>query len=403
MPDNTTAADNPPPQNAALVLLGGGARTAYQAGVLGGVGEILQAQGWPAQRNPFPVVCGTSAGAINAAYFASRCAEWPAALHELQTLWSTLQAHEVFEVGTGQLLRGGARWLGLMAFGWLWKQNPRALLDNTPLADTLGRRVHFDAVDAAIQSGALRALSVATSSYTSGRHITFFQARPEVQPWRRPGLWGIAQPIGVEHLLASSALPFVFPATPLYGEVGPEYFGDGAMRQLAPLAPAIHLGAERALAIGVAEPHPEAGQMRRHLPPYPSVAEIAAHAMSSVFLDTLRADAQQAGRINRMLADLPPEVRADLPYRPLPTLTLLPSTSIDAIAARHWHSMPRGARLLLQSVGMGTGRGSALASYLLFTPDYLSALVELGRADALAQRDAITAFFNLTAPDPHCA
>jgi NTE family protein len=403
MPDNTTSADNPPPQNAALVLLGGGARTAYQAGVLGGVGEILQAQGWPAQRNPFPVVCGTSAGAINAAYFASRCADWPTALHELQTLWSTLQAHEVFEVGTGQLLRGGARWLGLMVFGWLWKQNPRALLDNTPLADTLGRRVHFDAVDAAIQSGALRALSVATSSYTSGRHITFFQARPEVQPWRRPGLWGIAQPIGVEHLLASSALPFVFPATPLYGEVGPEYFGDGAMRQLAPLAPAIHLGAERALAIGVAEPHPEAGQMRRHLPPYPSVAEIAAHAMSSVFLDTLRADAQQAGRINRMLSDLPSEVRADLPYRALPTLTLLPSTSIDAIAARHWHSMPRGARLLLQSVGMGTGRGSALASYLLFTPDYLSALVELGRADALAQRDAITAFFNPTAPDPHCA
>ena len=203
MPDNTTSADNPPPQNAALVLLGGGARTAYQAGVLGGVGEILQAQGWPAQRNPFPVVCGTSAGAINAAYFASRCADWPTALHELQTLWSTLQAHEVFEVGTLQLLRGGARWLGLMVFGWLWKQNPRALLDNTPLADTLGRRVHFDAVDAAIQSGALRALSVATSSYTSGRHITFFQARPEVQPWRRPGLWGIAQPIGVEHLLAA--------------------------------------------------------------------------------------------------------------------------------------------------------------------------------------------------------
>ena len=399
MPDNTAAA-NSAPQGTALVLLGGGARTAYQAGVLGGIGDILQAQGWPAHHNPFPVVCGTSAGAINAAYFASRCAEWPQALRELQTLWSTLQAHEVFEVGTLHLLRGGLRWLGLMAFGWLWKQNPRALLDNTPLADTLGRLLHFDAVDEAIQSGALRALSVATSSYTSGRHITFFQAQADVLPWRRPGLWGIAQPIGVEHLLASSALPFVFPATPLWGEVGPEYFGDGAMRQLAPLAPAIHLGAQRAVAIGVAEPHPQAGAMRSHLPPYPSVAEIAAHAMSSVFLDTLRADAQQAGRINRMLSDLPADVRAALPYRPLPTLTLLPSVSINAIAAQHWHSMPRGARLLLQSVGMGAGSGAALASYLLFTPDYLDALVQLGRADALAQRDAIAAFFAQPVPAP---
>ena len=391
------------PQGAALVLLGGGARTAYQAGALAGVADILREARWPAQRNPFPVVCGTSAGAINAAYFASRCTDWPRALYDMQDLWSRLQVHDVFEVGSLQLLRGGARWLALMALGWLIKQHPRALLDNTPLAQTLTRLLPFEAVGEAIQSGALRALSVATSSYTSGRHITFFQARPEVQPWRRPGLWGIAQPIGVAHLLASSALPFVFPAVPLAGEVGPEYFGDGAMRQLAPLAPAIHLGAERALAIGVAEPHPQIGALRRHLPPYPSVAEIAAHAMSSVFLDTLRADAQQAERINRMLSDLPAEVRATLPYRALPTLTLLPSESINAIAARHWHSMPRGARLLLQSVGVGVGRGAALASYLLFTPDYLSALVELGQRDALAQRDAIAAFFKPADTCPLCA
>lgn len=214
-----------------------------------------------------------------------------------------------------------------------------------------------------------------------------------MQPWRRPGLWGLAQRIGVEHLLASCSLPFVFAAVPLWGETGPEYFGDGAMRQLAPLAPAIHLGAERVVAIGVAEPHAQAGAPRTHLPPYPSVAQIAAHAMSSVFLDTLRADAQQAERINRMLQQLPPAVRAALPYRVLPTLTLLPSTSINAIAARHWHTMPRSARLLMQAVGVGSGRGAALASYLLFTPDYLDALVRLGRADALAQREAIAAFF----------
>ncbi|MCE1163748.1 MAG: patatin-like phospholipase family protein, partial [Thiomonas sp.] len=250
------------PQGAALVLLGGGARTAYQAGALAGVADILREARWPAQRNPFPVVCGTSAGAINAAYFASRCTDWPRALYDMQDLWSRLQVHDVFEVGSLQLLRGGARWIALMALGWLIKQHPRALLDNTPLAQTLTRLLPFEAVGEAIQSGALRALSVATSSYTSGRHITFFQARPEVQPWRRPGLWGIAQPIGVAHLLASSALPFVFPAVPLAGEVGPEYFGDGAMRQLAPLAPAIHLGAERALAIGVAEPHPQIGALR---------------------------------------------------------------------------------------------------------------------------------------------
>ena len=402
MPQSAPPA-TPAPQGMALVLLGGGARTAYQAGVMGALGTILQEQGWPAACNPFPVVCGTSAGAINAAYFASGCTDWAHTLEALQSLWSQLQVRDVFAADALRLLHGGLRWLGLMAFGWLWRQSPRALLDNTPLANTLGRLLHFDRVDAAIQSGALRALAVATSSYSSGRHITFFQARADVQPWRRPGLWGVPQPIGVEHLLASSALPFVFPAVPLWCESGPEYFGDGAMRQLAPLAPAIHLGAERMLAIGVAEPHAQMAQASTRLPPYPSVAQIAAHAMSSVFLDTLRADAQQAGRIDRMLDNLPEAERLQQPYRPIAVLTLLPSTSINAIAAQHWSSMPRSARRLLQSVGAGTGGGAALASYLLFTPDYLSALVQLGRADALAQRADIAAFFAPALAAAHCA
>lgn len=393
-----TVPQTPPPHAApgatALVLLGGGARTAYQAGALGGLLDLLDAEGRAGPANPFPVVCGTSAGAINAAFFAAGSDDWRGTVGRLQALWSELEAHEVFHVGAGALASGGLRWLTLFAFGWLVRQRPRGFLDNAPLADTLARLVPIDRVEAALSSGALQALAVSASSYTTGRHITFFQSAADLPGWRRPGLWGVPEQIDIAHLLASSALPFIFPAVPLTCAAGPEYFGDGAMRQIAPLAPAIHLGATRVVAIGVAEPRRTADPLHTALPPYPSVAQIAGHAMSSIFLDTLRADVQQAERINAMLEALPREMRDCLPLRNLPVLTLLPSQSIDAIAARHWPSMPRLARWLLEGVGMGPGSGAALASYLLFTPAFLSELVELGRTDTLNQRDHVLRFFD---------
>lgn len=394
MPPAAPPAADPAPTG--LVLQGGGARTAYQAGVLAGVLEVLEAR-WPAaSANPFPIVCGTSAGAINAGYFAAHCTDWRAAIAAMPGEWERLTPGDVFHVGTLPLARGGLGWLRLFAFGWLWRQNPRSLLDNRPLERTLARLFPPGQLTAALEAGALQALSVSASGYTLGRHVSFFQAARAHPGWRQPGEWAVPARIEVAHLLASSALPFIFPAVPLACGEGTDYFGDGAMRQLAPLAPAIHLGAQRILAIDVAEPRPPWPPPAGAAPAYPSLAQIAGHAMASIFLDTLRADAHQATRINAMLEQVPPALRESLPLHPLPVLAISPSQSISAIAARHWRSMPGAARRLLEGVGTGHGSGAMLASYLLFTGDYLHALVELGRADARAHRAELEAL--LTEP-----
>ncbi len=387
-------------EGSALVLPGGGARTAYQAGVLQGLADILQQQGWPAQRNPFPVVCGTSAGAINAAHYASGVATWAETLRALPGIWNGLHADQVFHTQPHHLLRGGLRWLGLMSTGWLVRQSPRALLDNTPLADTLGRHIRLDRVDAAVQSGALRALAITASSYSTGRHITFFQGAADMPGWRRPGIWGLAQTISLDHLLASSALPFVFPAVKLWTGEQAEFCGDGAMRQLAPLAPAIRLGARCALAIGVSEPRGATAWIAPDERDYPSIAQIAGHVLSTVFLDTLPADAQLAEHINTAVLRLPPQARTLQPFREFPVLLITPSESINAIAARHWKRMPRGMRVLMGAVGAAEATGAALASYLLFEPGFCTELTQLGERDALAQADVIRRFIDIQVPAP---
>ncbi|MDE2047399.1 MAG: patatin-like phospholipase family protein, partial [Betaproteobacteria bacterium] len=239
----------------ALVLMGGGARTAYQAGVLRGVLRILELQRAAPADNPFPVVVGTSAGSINATFFACRCEDWRGAVRDLERMWTSLHTRDVYFASLPRVAASGVRWLSLLALGWLVRRRPRALLDNTPLAGTLNRVLDFPQLDSAIARGALHAVAVTASSYTSGEHISFVQGAAAVQPWQRPGRRALLQPITVDHLLASSAIPFVFPASPLWVDDGAlghsEFFGDGSMRQLSPLSPAIHLGASRILAIGV--------------------------------------------------------------------------------------------------------------------------------------------------------
>ena len=377
---------------AAIVLQGGGARTAYQAGVLAGVADILQRAGWAGTRNPFPVICGTSAGAMNATYYACGAQDWRSALEDLPAVWLTLRAQDVFDTRATGLARAGLRWMALMASGWLVRQRPRSLLDNAPLARTLQRHLVLTRIDDAVRDGHLRALAITASSYNSGRHLTFFQGVPGLRPWRRPRICGFAQPIGYAHLLASSALPFVFPAVRLPVDGGAEFCGDGAMRQLAPLAPAIHLGARCALAIGVGEPHGEAAWMAPDGADYPSIAQIAGHVLSTVFFDTLAADVQLAQHINAGIRNLPPAARAGHPLREFPVLLITPSASINELAARHWQRMPGSIRRLLGALGASEQAGAALASYLLFEPTFARALVDLGLRDAHARADHIARF-----------
>jgi NTE family protein len=370
----------------ALVLTGGGARAAYQAGVLLAISEILP----DSRRNPFSILCGTSAGAINAATLACQAQNFRAAVYDLVDVWRNFHSHDVFRTDGLGVLATGVRWMGALSLGWLMRSNPRSLLDSSPLANLLRERLDFGRIDHSISSGDLYALSITASGYTSGHSVSFFQARAEVCNWQRAQRVGARVRLGVEHLLASSALPFIFPAVRIHRE----YFGDGSMRQLAPISPAIHLGAEKVLIIGSSraqEPDVRLAQNE-----YPSLAQIAGHALSAIFLDTLTTDIERMERINRTLSRIPDEVRVEqgIPLRPIRSLVIQPSQRLDHLAARHARSLPLSVRLLLSGIGAMNRRGGALTSYLLFEQPYTRALVDLGYKDTLERHDEVRSFLD---------
>ncbi|MDN4036637.1 patatin-like phospholipase family protein [Massilia sp. YIM B02443] len=383
-------------QKTGLILTGGGARAAYQAGVLHAILRILHDAGIKPGRTPFDIICGTSAGALNATALACRADNFASAVRGLLAVWENVATQAVYRADSLAVLRSGARWLSLLSFGALlrkWRAAPPdSLLDNTPLAGLLHRVLDLPRLDAALGDGALHALAITASSYTSGRHLTFYQSAARVESWTRHGRLALASQIGVEHLLASSAIPFIFPAVPLYLGGRREYCGDGAMRQQAPIAPAIHLGATRVLVVG-------AGRMSESAPEgeghggYPSMAQMAGHAMSSIFLDSLAADVERLQRINHTVARLAPEARAGSGLREVKLLVIAPSERLDTIAARHTASLPAPVRALLGALGALESRGAALASYLLFEASYTRELIRLGERDTLARRGDVLAFF----------
>ncbi|PPE66264.1 patatin-like phospholipase family protein [Caldimonas caldifontis] len=386
--------DSGPPPRTALVLMGGGARTAYQVGAMQGIVQILG----PSPRAFFDILVGTSAGALNAAYLACHASAGQAAVERLAAFWGTLRSDHVYHVESLRSAHQGLRWATLISPAWMLRRLPRSFLDAEPLARSLRRAVDFGRIGLALRDRHLQALAVTASSYTSGLHWTFYQTADalKVEPWQHPGRRSVAQPVAAEHLLASAAIPFVFPAVPLQVNGRTEYFGDGSMRQLAPLSPAFHLGATRILAIGVGQPERSgmADDPDESAGQYPKMAQIATHAMASVFHDTLEADVEQALRVNEGLRRLrQAQGGAALPYRTVEVLSLQPSCSLDSLAREHARSLPEPAFKLLKMLGGTQGAGAALASYLLFEPPFVQALMALGRADALAQRERIEAFF----------
>jgi len=390
----------------ALVLMGGGARTAYQAGVLQAVARLLQPAGQTAP-GPFPFrwMFGTSAGAIGAAFLASRAGQGLAALPDMARFWRELRSSQVYRLDAPGWVRANR-----LAAGWTLARQVRrhrALLDSMPLVDSLHRAIDLPAIERAIQDDHLETLGVTASSYTTGEHWTFCQTHPDrpVQPWHRLGRRASFEPVTIEHLMASSAIPFIYPAVPLWVNGHKEHFGDGSMRQLSPLSPAIHFGARRILAIGAGQPQ-RAGLLVRAGAEEPTAGTIAGHAMASVFHDTLQADVEQVQRVSQTMRSLPPDLAAALPYRPVDVLALQPSVSLDELARKHVRSLPAPTRNTLIGLGvLDTGRGAAgsaaaLASYLLFEPDFVNALIELGEADAWRRKDELSAFFAPPAPLP---
>ena len=366
----------------ALILTGGGARAAYQVGVVKAVDELL---GHP-RANPFPIVCGTSAGAINAAALAIHADDFAGAVARLIGVWESFRVHQVYRSDWPGIMRTGARWLAaLMLFS---RSNPVSLLDNTPLRDMIARTMDFGRIAGNIDSGAVHAVAVTASGYTSGQSVTFYQGGSGLEEWERTQRVGAATPLSVDLLLASSAIPFIFPAVKFHRE----FFGDGSMRQMAPISPALHLGADRVLVIGTGRQWQDSPRMRSTL--YPSLAQIAGHALNSIFLDSLAVDIERLQRINKTLQCVTPEKAHELglKLRPVDVLVMHPSEPIERIAARHVQDFPPAVRFLLRAVGAMNRNGSNLASYLLFESRFCRALIDLGYRDTLARREEMLAF-----------
>lgn len=380
-----------------LILSGGGARAAYQLGVLRAIANILKEAGWPSHQNPFPIICGTSAGAVNAAALACTANNFALGLRMLERVWSSIEVQQVYRSDSLAMVRSGASWLSFLSLGWMvrrWiKTSPSSLFDNSPLAELLYKMLDFSGVEEGLASGALHALAITASSYTTGMHLTFYQTLAEIEPWIRSQRLAQPDSISIPHLLASSALPFIFPSVPLNWNGRLEYCGDGSMRQLAPISPAIHLGAEKVLIIGVGRMSETKRQMPEEIS-YPTIAQIAGHAMSSIFLDSLAVDVERVNRINRTLALIPKEIRSQSELRPVKTLVIAPSERVDTIASRHVQSLPVPIRNMLARIGATEASGSALASYLLFEASFTNELMALGLKDTMHMRNDVLAFFS---------
>lgn len=368
-----------------MALGGGGARGAYQVGVLRHI----------AKRHPqlsVPLLTGVSAGGINAAHLANHTGDFADKIEDLVRLWSNLTVDQVFRVDTPALLKGILQWGAELAFlgGRKWGPQVRGFVDTAPLRTFLLENLGCDCdelsgIQQNLERGALNAVALSTTSYETGRTITWCQGR-NVSGWERPNRHGVVDDICIDHVLASSALPLFFPAVQIEGN----WYGDGGLRLNAPLAPAIHLGASHILAISTRYARTIEEASLPDFTGYPPTAQIAGHLMNAIFLDLLDQDAENLERINHLLESVPEEQRGVL--RPVELFVVRPSEDLGRLSGQYEVKLPGMFRFLTRRLGTKRSRSSDLMSLVMFQRDYVLKLIELGEKDAAAVDGDLQAF-----------
>jgi NTE family protein len=370
-----------------LVLPGGGARAAYQVGALRAISDLLPSRA----ANPFPIVTGTSAGAVNATAIAIHADRFRVAVGNLERVWRNFQVDQVFRADTVSMLRSGLHWaLAMLSGGWLLPP-PRSLFDNTPLRELLQAQFDFASIRKSIDAGHLDALAMSAAGYVSARSVSFYSAKPGCDPWSRMRRSGEPSELSLDHLMASIAVPFLFPPVLL----GDEYYGDGAMREANPFSAAIHLGAERLLVIGTRN---EAKTTTPAPPQCPTFGQIFGYMLDSLFSDGLYSDLERLTQLNELVDAIGPIETGAMRVRRIDMLVLLPSRDLSEVARHHVASLPRTLRVLLRTMGALNTGGGQLMSYLLFQDTFTRELIALGYQDTMKRSEDVLAFIGGARP-----
>jgi NTE family protein len=372
-----------------FVLTGGGARAAYQVGVVRALAEICG----PGPV-PFDVIAGISAGAINGVVLATGAEDFQTASERLRATWAQLTPDRVFRTGALRLAATGTRWIrDLSAGGLIGKSGINYLLDSAPLRELVEETIPIGRMRRHLRAGRLRAVGVSTTNYHTGSGVTFFEGAADIAPWIRSTRIGIRSRITVDHVMASAAIPIFFAPV----AIGGSFYGDGCVRMHYPMSPAIHLGADRIVAVSVRHtraPSETAAREERAKTDKLPLSEIAGVLLNAVFLDSLDSDLERLERTNKTLALIPREKlgSVDLDMRPIPALVLRPSQDLGRLAADEYERFPAMLRYLLKGIGAAGHAGEDLLSYLAFEPIYVQRLLDLGYTDTLARRDEIEEF-----------